>query len=186
MNDFALFSQKWLSIIDHFWEHKNKKMCKKKYCLVYVATFFALLFFASLEAVQFVSLKSSQVNVRVGPGKEYPVSWTFMWANIPMLLIAEFNEWCKVKFFDGTEGWVHKNMISRKNTVIVIDEYAIMYKYSSKSHPIAKIEKNVVCRVLKKEEHWIKVEVGGIKGWIEAKQIWGIDSGTVDARNFIN
>ncbi|MDR2682004.1 MAG: hypothetical protein LBB29_03085 [Holosporaceae bacterium] len=171
MNDFALFFRKWLSLFDGLPKHENHKFCGKR---VFLA-FFAAIFCSFLEAVQFVSLKSSQVNIRVGPGKEYPVSWTFMWANIPMMMIAEFNEWCKVKFFDGTEGWVHKNMISRKNTVIIVEEYAVMYKYASKSHPIAKIEKNVICWVLKKESNWIKVEVGGIKGWIEAKQIWGID-----------
>ncbi|MDR3179487.1 MAG: hypothetical protein LBT70_01150 [Holosporaceae bacterium] len=175
MNDFALFFKKGQLILYYLGKHKSKKFYGRICCLAYAGIFLVSLFFAPLEAMQFVSLKSSQVNVRVGPGKEYPVSWTFMWANIPMMLIAEFNEWCKIKFFDGTEGWVHRNMISRKSTVIVIDEYAIMYKYSSRSHPIAKIEKNVVCRVLKKEGLWIKVEVGGIKGWLEAKQIWGID-----------
>ena len=81
----------------------------------------------SLKATDlFVSFKSSEVNMRVGPGKEYPIAWVFMRANLPMILMAEFDQWRKVKFIDGTVGWVHKNMISRKSSAIVTENYAIM------------------------------------------------------------
>ncbi|GHU14166.1 hypothetical protein FACS189449_10480 [Alphaproteobacteria bacterium] len=142
--------------------------------IVTLICFFLMFLTFDLFSTQFVSLKSSQVNLRVGPGKEYPVSWIFMWANLPVMVITEFQQWRKIKFLDGTEGWVHQNMVSRKNMVIVVVEYAVMYKYSSKSHPIAKIEKNVICRVLKKENHWLKVEANNIKGWIEDTCVWGV------------
>jgi SH3-like domain-containing protein len=123
----------------------------------------------------FVSLKSSEINLRVGPGKEYPVSWTFLKARLPVMLIAEFNEWKKIKFIDETEGWVHQNMISRKNTAIVISPYTILYKYASDAQPIAKIEKDVIVMVMKKDKDWIKVEVNKIKGWIKKQDLWGIN-----------
>lgn len=123
----------------------------------------------------FVSLKSSEINMRVGPGKEYPIIWTFMKAGLPMFLIAEFDQWIKVKYIDNTEGWIHKNLISKKNTVIVATDYLIMYKYASYSKPIAKIEKNVVMKVIKTEKNWIKVTINGMKGWVEKKYIWGIN-----------
>jgi SH3-like domain-containing protein len=124
---------------------------------------------------QFASLKTSKVNLRVGPGKEYPICWVIGWPNVPIALSAEFKLWRKVKLHDGTEGWVHQNIISNRNTVIVISDYAILYRFSSKTHPIYKVEKNVIARVLKKEEKWIKVEINGIKGWLEHQCVWGID-----------
>ncbi|GHT99135.1 hypothetical protein FACS1894126_5180 [Alphaproteobacteria bacterium] len=137
---------------------------------------FSLLFLTfDLFSAQFMSLKSSQINLRVGPGKEYPISWTFMWANLPVMVIAEFDQWRKIKFLDGTEGWVHQNMVSKKNTVIVTAENAVIYERPFKSPPIAKVEKNVICRVLKKENNWIKVEVNKIKGWIDASCVWGVN-----------
>lgn len=125
-------------------------------------------------SAEFVSLKSSEVNMRVGPGKEYPIIWIFMRANLPMLLIAEFDQWRKVRFVDNTEGWVHKNMISQKNTVIVSEDNVLMYRYSSTSNPIARVEKNVVLRVLKRESNWVKVEINNMKGWIQRKSLWGV------------
>lgn len=130
----------------------------------------------SLKATDlFVSLKSSEVNMRVGPGKEYPIAWIFMRANLPMILMAEFDQWRKVKFIDGTVGWVHKNMISRKSSAIVTENYAIMYKHASKKHPIAKIEKGVVVRILKRDGDFVKADINNQKGWIEKKFLWGIN-----------
>lgn len=130
----------------------------------------------SLKATDlFVSLKSSEVNMRVGPSKEYPIAWVFMRANLPMILMAEFDQWRKVKFIDGTVGWVHKNMISRKSSAIVTENYAIMYKHASKKHPIAKIEKGVVVRILKRDGDFVKADINNQKGWIEKKFLWGIN-----------
>lgn len=137
--------------------------------------FAVLVCFYNLNASTFVSLKSSEINLRVGPGKEYPISWVFMRAHLPMILLAEFDQWRKIKFIDNTEGWVHKNMISTKSMAMIISDSAIMYKGSSQSYPIAKIEKNVVMRVLKKESEWLKVEINNFKGWIERKHVWGVN-----------
>ncbi|MDR2724416.1 MAG: SH3 domain-containing protein [Holosporaceae bacterium] len=148
-------------------------MCSNFVILTAVALFYTQSY---ADAFVFVSLKSPQTNVRVGPGKEYPVSWVFMKSNLPVILLAEFNQWRKIKFLDGTEGWVHQNMISRKNTAIIVTSpYAVLYRYESNSQPMAKIEKNVIVKVLKKGNDWIKVEFNGIKGWIKKQDLWGIN-----------
>ena len=158
----------------------------KKCILLTIFCFFAI--FAD-QKHKFFSLKSAEVNLRVGPGEEYPVVWILTKAGLPVKLIAEFNNWRKVQLIDGTEGWIHVNIISRKNTAMVqvAEKYsknnsydaeaptAIMYKYNSRNRPIAKVEENVVVRVLRKEDDWIKVEVNGIKGWIERKNLWGAE-----------
>lgn len=147
----------------------NKVLAKFIFFLIVISPF-------SLQAIEFfVSLKSSEVNMRVGPGKEYPIAWVFMRANLPMILMAEFDQWRKVKFIDGTVGWVHKNMISRKSSAIVTENYAIMYRHASKKHPIAKIEKGVVVRILKRDGDFVKADINNQKGWIEKKFLWGIN-----------
>lgn len=147
----------------------NKVLAKLIFLLTIISPF-------SLQATNlFVSLKSSEVNMRVGPGKEYPIAWVFMRANLPMLLMAEFDQWRKVKFIDGTVGWVHKNMVSRKSSAIVTENYTIMYRHASKKHPIAKMEKGVIVRILKRDGDFVKVDVNNQKGWVEKKFLWGIN-----------
>ena len=147
----------------------NKVLAKFIFFLIVISPF-------SLQAINlFVSLKSSEVNMRVGPGKEYPIAWVFMRANLPMLLMAEFDQWRKVKFIDGTVGWVHKNMVSRKSSAIVTENYAIMYRHASKKHPIAKMEKGVIVHILKRDGDFVKVDANNQKGWVEKKFLWGIN-----------
>lgn len=123
----------------------------------------------------FVSLKSSEVNLRVGPGKEYPISWILMRANLPISLLAEFDQWRKIKLMDGTTGWVHKNMISRRPSAVIVTDFAILYKHSSEKYPIAKIEKDVILRILKRDDDWVKVEINNQKGWVKKKCLWGVN-----------
>ncbi len=132
-----------------------------------------------VNAAQFVSLKSSKINMRVGPGDEFPISWVFLRAGLPMQLIAEFQQWRKVRYFDNTEGWMHKNMISGRNTAIVTKDNALLYKKDSESCPIARVEKNVIVKVLEKRNNWIKVDINKLKGWIPKDNLWGIGDDTI-------
>ena len=112
--------------------------------------------------------------MRVGPGKEYPISWILLRSNMPVMLIAEFDQWRKIKLKDGAEGWVHKTMVSYKNSAFVSSKYAILYKDAGTSYPLAKLENGVIVRCLKQDNGWIKVEVNKIKGWMIRKNLWGV------------
>lgn len=143
-------------------------------CLKLLAIFIFSFVFFNTEA-RFISLKAPKVNMRVGPGSKYPIFWIFMKTGIPFQYIAEFEQWLKIKFLDNSEGWVHQNMISNKNTAIIIKDHAILFKTSSRATPIAKIEKNVIARVFKVEKNMAKIEINKIKGWISIDDIWGFN-----------
>ena len=55
---------------------------------------------------RFVSLKSDRVNLRQGPGTEYPTAWVFRRAGLPVEVIKEFEGWRQVRDAEGTTGWV--------------------------------------------------------------------------------
>ncbi len=134
-----------------------------------------LIFCAKVDAKQFISLKSSKVNMRVGPGDEFPVSWVFVRSGLPLMLMAEFQQWRKVKYLDGTEGWIHQNMLSGRNTAVVTKDVALLFKNNTESRPIARIEKNVLVKVLKVENTWIKVDINKFKGWMKNTDLWGVN-----------
>lgn len=135
-----------------------------------------LIFFSiNINAATYVSLKSSEVNLRVGPGKEYPVSWVLLRSGLPVMLVTEFDQWRKIQLSDGTEGWAHKSMLSAKNNAIVSSEYAILYKSASSAHPVAKLENGVIVRCLKIDGDWVKVEVNKIRGWLRHRNLWGVN-----------
>src|SRR5262245_46029631 len=46
---------------------------------------------------RFVSLKSDRVNLRQGPGTDYPTAWVFRRAGLPVEVIKEFESWRQVR-----------------------------------------------------------------------------------------
>ena len=70
---------------------------------------------------------------------------------------------------------MHKNMISGRNTAIVYKDNSLLYKRNSESTPIARIEKNVIVRVMEKRKNWVKVDINKLKGWMKKDCLWGVN-----------
>jgi SH3-like domain-containing protein len=71
-----------------------------------------------LPVPRFVSLGADRVNLRFGPGKEYPISWVLAREGLPVEIIGEFDTWRKVRLHDGDEGWVHSSLLSSRRTIM--------------------------------------------------------------------
>ena len=57
-----------------------------------------------LPLPRFVSLRAGEVNLRTGPGVQYPVDWVYLRQNLPMEIIAEYGTWRKVRDWQDTQG----------------------------------------------------------------------------------
>ena len=64
---------------------------------------------SGLAVPRFVSLKSDRVNLRHGPGTEYPTAWVFRRAGLPVEVIKEFESWRQVRDSEGTTGWAQRD-----------------------------------------------------------------------------
>src|SRR5439155_7062872 len=74
---------------------------------------------ASLKVPRFVSLHADRVNLRAGPGAQYPIEWVLTKKDMPVQIIAQFEHWRRVRDWEGTEGWVQERMVGGKRTVVV-------------------------------------------------------------------
>ena len=72
-----------------------------------------------LPIPRYVSLKSDEVNVRTGPGVQYPIEWVFTRRHMPVEVIEQYEYWRKIRDVEGTTGWVHNSMISGKRSALV-------------------------------------------------------------------
>ncbi len=66
---------------------------------------------SGLPLPRFVSTRSTPINVRVGPGTKYDVAWVYVKAGTPVEIIQEFDTWRKIRDVDGSEGWLHQNLL---------------------------------------------------------------------------
>lgn len=129
-----------------------------------------------LPLPRFVSIKQNEVNVRAGPGTRYHIKWVLVRSDMPMEIIAEFEQWRMIRDIQGDEGWVHQSQVSGKRTVTTTgSETSIMRKHSlSDSPPIARLEPGVIAELLSCSKDACRVEIDDYKGWVDRKNLWGV------------
>ena len=57
---------------------------------------------SGLAIPRMVSLRSSLINVRSGPGSRYPIEWVYKQKGAPVEIIAEFELWRKIRYWEGS------------------------------------------------------------------------------------
>lgn len=124
---------------------------------------------------RFVSLKSNEINERVGPGSNYPVEWQYVKAGLPVEVTAEFDNWRKIRDKDGTEGWVHQSMLSSKRHGIIQGAETLVYSTEDiNSRPLVRLEPGVLVEILRCRDNWCQIRVFEFKGWVQRSFLWGI------------
>ena len=73
-----------------------------------------------LPLPRFVSLRSNEINLRTGPGSNYPIVWIYQRRGMPVEVVAEFESWRKIRDWQGTVGWVHQSMLDGRRGALVI------------------------------------------------------------------
>ena len=74
---------------------------------------------SGFEIPRFVSIRAHTTNVRTGPGTNYDVAWIFVKPDLPVEIIQEFDTWRKIRDLDGSEGWVHKPLLTGKRSAYI-------------------------------------------------------------------
>ncbi len=129
-----------------------------------------------LEIPRYVSLKSNDANIRVGPSKNYPIEIKFIKKNYPLKVLEEYEDWRKVEDFLKNFGWIHKSLISGTRTGIVLsnDNKAIKLLNTLNGNVIGEIGKGNIVFLEKCKIDWCLVSFGNYRGWVDKKNIWGI------------
>lgn len=131
-----------------------------------------------LPVPRFVSLRSDEVNVRAGPGVRYPVNWVYQRRHMPVEVIAEYDTWRKIRDWEGSEGWVHRAMLSSRRSLIITGEEVTLRRDPQKEAPaVARLANGVVAQIEECPDRWCRVAVGGYDGWVPRSQAWGLYEG---------
>lgn len=127
-----------------------------------------------LPVPRFVSLAADRVNVRFGPGKQYPINWVYARKELPVTIVAEFDTWRKIRDHEGDEGWVHSSLLSSKRTVLVQQEVKDLKRTPDpNSRVVLRAEPGVIGQLFDCEGNWCRVEIEGRRGWLERSDFWG-------------
>jgi SH3-like domain-containing protein len=133
---------------------------------------------SGLPVPRFVSLKADRVNVRRGPNKDQDVRWVYTRAGMPVEIIAEFENWRRVRDWEGAEGWVYHSLLSGKRTAIVVptlkNDLVPLYEDPNlKSTVVAKLQAGVLGLLKSCTGAWCEFAGKGFDGWIPQDRLWG-------------
>ena len=130
---------------------------------------------SGLPVPRFVTLKFNEVNMRAGPGREYPVLWSYRKTGLPFLVEAEFNMWRKVVDHEGTTGWMRSSVLSLRRMALVTDGSAKIYAADNdQSKVVAIAERNALLELQSCPAAMCKVAKDGVRGWINREALWGV------------
>jgi SH3-like domain-containing protein len=131
---------------------------------------------APLKVPRFVSLHSDKVNLRTGPGRQYPIDWVLTRRDMPVEVIAQFEHWRQIRAWDGTQGWVQQHMVGGKRYVVVNKggPWPLHQQPDAASRTVARAETGVLARLLECRGPWCRVETPEVAGWMRRSDLWGV------------
>ncbi len=133
---------------------------------------------SGLPIPRMVSLRTEPVNVRSGPGYNYPIEWIYQQKGAPVEIINEYDVWREIKDWEGSTSWVHTTLITGKRFVKVITagENNVYNSDDYNSDVIAKVEDGVIGEIKKchKKSDFCLIKFDTIEGWTPKKILFGV------------
>ena len=131
---------------------------------------------SGLKLPRIVSTKNSLTYFRTGPGRDFPIKYELKQRSYPLEIVAEFNNWRKVRTHDNLNGWVHTQLLSSFKSGLIINDTLLKRVPSNKSLTKARLLKGLLIKIKKCKNQWCKVEVNhhnNFLGWVQKEKIWG-------------
>ncbi len=126
---------------------------------------------------RFVSIKVTQANMYGGPGANYNIVWRYARKNYPLEVVAEYDDWRRLRDIDGTEGWMPVRKLSGERHIIIdikTDLTNLYRKPTMDEVIIARVQNGVIARLETCISGWCKIDTGDYSGWVERAHLWGV------------
>ena len=123
------------------------------------------------------SIRWEEVNMRVGPGENYPIKWVFKRKGLPLQVVRVVDGWRLVKDPDGEQGWMIARALTPNRAAFVTGEDTTEMRE----------EPNIDARILWRVEpgvsgtlgdcrgDWCQIDVSGRAGWMQKSRLWGVE-----------
>ena len=127
----------------------------------------------AIEKNYFLSLKNKKVNVRYGPGFDYPIKYIYKKKFLPVKVIDKKENFRRIIDHKKNSGWIHISQLKKANSLVVLEDKIIFSKNSKFSRPLFKLEKGRLVILKKCIQDWCKIKSSNYTGWLNTKNSWG-------------
>ena len=143
--------------------------------IIIITIFFFSIFNNSIaiENNYFLSLKNKKVNVRYGPGFDYPIKYIYKKKFLPVKVIDKKENFRRIIDHKKNSGWIHISQLKKANSLVVLEDKIVFSKNSKFSRPLFKLEKGRLVILKKCIQDWCKIKSSNYTGWLNTKNSWG-------------
>lgn len=129
---------------------------------------------SGFEVPRYVSLKFGKTNARIGPSLNHPIAWQYRRAGLPVIVVAETENWRRIRDVQGDESWIYKNGLSGERQLIALKETPLYKGKDANSLVVAIVEPQALLRLENcKNDHCKVYSETGHRGWVKKDAIWG-------------
>ena len=102
----------------------------------------------AIENNYFLSLKNKKVNVRYGPGFDYPIKYIYKKKFLPVKVIDKKENFRKIIDHKKNSGWVHRIMLQKSKSLIATSEKILILDLLNLNFRKAEFnkKKNCICK----------------------------------------
>lgn len=118
---------------------------------------------------------ASELNMRVGPSADYPISWVYKRPGLPVKVMRVHESWRLVQDPSGTKGWVASRLLSPERGAIVTGGRPTAMRAGPAEEAALRwfIEPGVVGTLGDCTAGWCEFTVGAHHGWVRQSRLWG-------------
>ena len=138
-----------------------------------IINFFLINIISAQENNYFLNLKNNKVNVRYGPGFDYPIKYIYIKKNLPLKIIDKKENFRRIIDFKKNNGWIHISQLKSSKSFILLKDQILFSKPTMFSKQIIKIKEGRLLLVKKCKKIWCKVKTETYLGWLKNENIWG-------------
>tara|TARA_A100000164_G_scaffold355188_1_gene363579 strand:+ start:129 stop:572 length:444 start_codon:yes stop_codon:yes gene_type:complete len=138
------------------------------------------IFFFNLNAESnendyFLMLKYNKVNVRYGPSSGDQIKFIYKKKYLPLKVIDKKENFRKIIDHKNNSGWIHISQLKSAKSLIVLKDLIMFKKNSLFSEPLVKLKKGRLVLINRCKENWCEVKTDQFTGWLNTKNVWGIN-----------
>ena len=127
------------------------------------------------EVPYWATINTEELNMRVGPSREYKIDWVYKRKGLPIKVIRVVDGWRLIEDSEGTTGWVSQGLLSAKRGALVIGGGLAAMRDAPADNGKLKwnAEPGVVGALGKCTAGWCELDVAGREGWVKEDRLWG-------------
>ena len=130
-------------------------MSVQKLLILLLLTFIFPINIFAKENSYYLILKNNEVNVRYGPGFDYPIKYVYKKKNLPIKVIDKKENFRRIIDFKKNSGWIHTSQLKKGKSLILLKDQILFSKPTRYSKPIIKISKGRLLLVKKMQKKMV-------------------------------